>query len=107
MRILGYAAGGNTVAVALRPYGDTAGGRVEVLSSAGAVQTSVSFDGEFRHLSGYNGQYALLTDSTVQAFSDHGTGRTVEIGADGRQAVFFGQRLVVMGLNQMDAYDAM
>lgn len=107
MRILGYAAGDNTVALALRPYGDTAGGRVEVLSSAAAVQTTVSFDGEFRHLSGCNGRYALLTNSMAQAFSNEGTGRAVTMGADGRQAVFFGSRLVVMGLNRLDAYDAM
>ena len=102
--LLGYAVGGDTVALAMRPYGDTAGGEVVVLTSAGSEKLRLPFEGEFRHLSGGEGRYALLTDSAAQALTADGVEHTVSVPADGRQVVFAEGQLVVMGLNQMDAY---
>ena len=102
--VLGYAVGGDTVALALRSYGATAGGETVVLSADGAARCHLDFDGEFRHLSGCDGRYALLTDSRVQAFTaDGGVGAASVLG-DGRQAVYTEQRFVVMGLNRLEAF---
>lgn len=104
MRVLGYAVGGDTVCFALRPYGDAAGGEVEVVASSGLVQSNVTFTGEFRHLSGHNGQYALLTDSNVRCLSANGADGLVSVAADGRQTVTAKDGLVVMGLNRLEYY---
>lgn len=104
MRVLGFAVGGDGVAVALRAYGDTAGGEVEVLSSSGAAQCAVSFTGEFRHLSGFGGRYALLTDSYAQALTVNGVTDKVTVQADGRQAMYADGKIVVMGLNRLEAF---
>lgn len=104
MHLLAYAVGGDTVALAMRPYGDTAGGVMVVLSSGGAEQYRTEFEGEFRHLSGEQGQYALLTDSRVFAFSADGLKGTVGVQSDGRQTIFADGQIVVMGLNRLDAY---
>lgn len=104
MHMLGYAVGGDTVALAMRPYGDTAGGVAVVLSSAGAQQSRVEFSDEFRHLSGCAGRYALLTDGQVCAFTATGVVSTASVQADGRQAVFAEGHVVVMGLNRLESY---
>ena len=104
MRMLGYAVGGDTVALARRPYGDTAGGAAVVLSSAGAQQSRVEFDGEFRQLSGCADRYALLTDNRVHAFTAFGVVGETLVQADGRQAVFAEGHVVVMGLSRLESY---
>lgn len=104
MHVLGYAVGGDTLALALRPYGVTAGGRAVVLSSGGAEQSTTEFEGEFRHLAGVQEQYTLLTDNSVQAFSAAGRNGTVTVSADGRQAVYATDKIVVMGLNRLEAF---
>lgn len=102
--VLGYAVGGDTVALAMRSYGSTAGGVTVVLSSAGAQQYRLEFEGEYRHLSGCQGRYALLTDSAVQAFAADGFCGDAAVQADGREAVFAEGQIVVMGLNRLEAY---
>lgn len=104
MHLLGYAVGGDTVALALRPYGSTAGGRVEVLSAAGTAEQTLTFEGEFRHLSGCAGRYALLTDRFVQSLSTHGIGIQHSVQTDGLQAVCSEEQVMVMGLNQLEAF---
>ena len=104
--VLGYAVGGDTVAVALRTYGDTAGGEVVVLSSVGTRLCSMEFAGEFRHVSGYEGRYALLTDGHAHAFTSAGVAFTASVQADGRQVIFAEDALVVMGLNRLEAFPA-
>lgn len=105
MHVLGYAVGDDTLALTLRPYGDTAGGRVEVISPSGTVEQSATFTGEFRHLSGFDGRYALLTDSYVQSLSVHGMGALHAVQADGVQTVCSAERVIVMGLNRLEAFD--
>ncbi len=104
MRVLGYAVSGDTVALALRHYGETAGGEVEVISTAGAVQSNVVFTGEFRHLSGVAGNYTLLTDGYVQVLDATGSKGKAAVLSDGRQAVYAEGKAVVMGRNQLNAY---
>ena len=104
MKVLGYAVGGDTACFALRPYGDAAGGEVEVVVSSGLVQSSVTFTGEFRHLSGHGGQYALLTDSFARCLSGNGADGLLPVAADGRQVVTVKGGLVVMGLNRLEYY---
>lgn len=104
MRVLGYAVSGDTVALAMRPYGDTAGGQVAVISATGAATCTETFDGEFRHLSGYNGTYTLLTDGYVHALSADGVKGKAAAPADGLQAVWATDKAVVMGRNQLEAY---
>lgn len=104
MYMLGYAMGGDTVALAMRAYGDTAGGVTVVLSSGGAEQCRAAFGGEFRHLSGCDGRYALLTDSAVSALTADGVVTTVSVQADGRQVIYAEGHLVVMGLNRLESY---
>lgn len=103
MHMLGYAVGGDTVALAMRPYGDTAGGVAVILSSGGAEQYRMEFDGEFRHLSGCAERYALLSDSHVQAFTVDGVKASAPVQADGRQVVFAEGHVVVMGLNRLES----
>lgn len=104
MRVLGFAMGGDGVALALRAYGDTAGGEVVILSSAGKVQNRAAFVGEFRHLSGFGGRYAVLTDSHAQAFTINGVTEEVAVQADGRQVLYAGDAILVMGLNRLEAF---
>lgn len=104
MRMLGYAVGGDTLAVAMRPYGDTAGGDLAILSADGKVKSSAPFTGEFRHLSGHKGRYALLTDTFVQPFSLSGVGEPIGVEGDGRQAIVNPLQVVLMGLNRLEAY---
>ena len=104
MRMLSYAISGDTVALAMRPYGDTAGGQVAIISATGTVVQTMSFTGEFRHLSGYNGTYTLLTDRTVHVLSAAGVKGTATAPADGLQAVWAADKAVVMGRNQLGAY---
>ena len=96
--------GGDTVCFALRPYGDAAGGEAEVVASSGLVQSNVTFTGEFRHLSGHDGQYALLTDSDARHLSGNGADGLISVAADGRQVVTVADGLVVMGLNRLEYY---
>ena len=102
--LAGYTVGGDTACFALRPYGDAAGGEVEVVASSGLVQSSVTFTGEFRHLSGHGGQYALLTDSFARCLSGNGADGLLPVAADGRQVVTAKGGLVVMGLNRLEYY---
>ena len=104
MHVLGYAVGGDGIAVAMRAYGDTADGEVAIVSSAGTAVCSVPFTGEFRHLSGFDGRYALLTDSYAQAFTVNGVTGKAAVQADGRQVTYTGTRIVVMGLNRLEAF---
>jgi hypothetical protein len=104
MRVLGYAVSGDSVALAMRPYGDTAGGEVVVLSTTGEAQSNVPFTGEFRHLSGVGGSYTLLTDSYVQILDAVGSNGKASVPSDGRQAAFAAGKAVVMGRNQLDVY---
>lgn len=104
MHVLGYAVSGDAVALALRPYGDTAGGEVEVLSSSGTVSCSVMFEGEFRHLSGCDGQYTLLTDHYVQLLSLSGDKGKASVSSDGQQAIPAEGKAVVMGRNELNVY---
>lgn len=104
MHILGYAVGGDTLSLVLRPYGATAGGTAVVLSSGGVEQSNTEFDGEFRHLSALQERYALLTDSNVYAFSATGLTDILAVSADGRQVVSAEGKIVVMGLNRLEAF---
>ncbi|MBR3778717.1 MAG: hypothetical protein IKL13_03205 [Clostridia bacterium] len=102
--VLGFAMGGDGVALALRAYGDTAGGETVIVSSSGTVLCDVAFTGEFRHLSGFGGRYALLTDSYAQALTVNGVTDKVTVQADGRQVLYTDGTVVVMGLNRLDAF---
>lgn len=104
MKVLGYAATGNHLALALRPYGTTAGGEIHVVGKDGEPLAEVEFTGELRHLSGQDGAYALLTDAYVQKIDQTGAVGTAQIEADGQQAVLDGSNAVVLGLNRLDSY---
>lgn len=104
MHVLGYAVSGDSVALAMRPYGTTSGGEVEVITSAGVASCNVMFDGEFRHLSGFDGQYALLTNQYVQLISPAGDKGKASVSADGQQAVVVAGKVVVMGRNELKLY---
>lgn len=104
MHVLGYAISGDAVALALRPYGDTAGGEVEVITSSGTASCNVVFTGEYRHLSGCDGQFALLTDTYVQLLTVAGSRGQAAVPADGRQAVYAAGKAVVLGRNELNVY---
>lgn len=104
MRVLGYAVSGDSVALAVRAYGDTAGGEVQVISSSGSVKSYARFEGEFRHLSGHEGMYVLLTDGTAQILSANGVGGKIAVAADSRQAVYTDGYVVIMGLNRLERF---
>ncbi len=104
MRVLGYAVSGDAVALAVRAYGDTADGEVVVVSATGSESCCVPFTGEFRHLSGTNGQFALLTDGYVYLLSAAGAEGRAVVPADGQQAVYAAGKAVVMGRNQLQVY---
>lgn len=105
MKVLGYAATGNHLALALRPYGTTAGGEIHVVGKKGDPLTTVEFSGELRQLSGDDGEYVLLTDGYVQKITKNGADGSVSIAADGQQAVLDGNNAIVLGLNRLDSYE--
>ena len=104
LRVLGYAVGKDTLALALRPYGDTGDGQVEVVGKTGEPSCTVAFTGAFRHLSEENGQYLLLTDAYAQRFTAAGEAGMAQVGSDGQQAVLDGDNAVVLGLNRLVAF---
>lgn len=105
MRVLGYAVAGKDLALVVRPYGDTGGGQVHIVSKTGEPIRTLDFTGEFRQLSGYQQQYVLLTDTYVQCFSAAAVGGTAAVEADGKQVILSDDRAVVLGLNRLTAYD--
>jgi hypothetical protein len=105
MRVLGFAVAGKDLAVAVRPYGDTGGGQVHIVNKKGEAIRTVSFTGVYRHLSGYQHRYVLLTDSYVQTLSATAEGTPVPVEADGQQVILTNHQAVVLGLNRLAAYD--
>ena len=105
MRVLGYAVAGKDLALAVRPYGDTGGGQIHIVTTEGKATCTMDFIGAFRDLAGHEHQYALLTDTYVQAFSATAEGDTVPVEADGRQVAVSDEQVVVLGLNRLEAYD--
>lgn len=103
-QLLGYAIADGSAALVLRSRGDTDGGEVAVLDTAGAQLCVVPFTGEFRQLSAQNKQYLLLTDSTAQVITQTGAGKSAAVEADGQQAVLYGDDAVVMGLSALQSY---
>lgn len=104
MRLLGYAIGDNTLALALRPYGDTGDGQVHVINKKGEPSCMVPFSGEFRQISASGKRYVLLTDAAATEITAAGQGKQAAVENDGQQAVLSGQRVVVLGLNRVQAY---
>lgn len=104
MRILGYACAGDTLALALRPYGSTSGGQIQVIDKSGEALCTVPFEGEFRDLSGQKEMYALLTDTRVSQIGSTGLLAGADVPADGQQAVLDGNQAVVLGLNVLTSY---
>lgn len=105
VRILGYAAGAEDLALVTRPYGSTGGGQVHIVAKSGELRCTVDFTGEFRHIGQRDDTYALLTDSYVQALSGTGAGGTAAVSADGQQVIPNGTQAVVLGLNRLEAHD--
>ncbi len=103
-QLLGYAVADDSTALILRPRGDTDGGEVVMLDSAGTPLCTVPFTGEFRHLSAQGKQVLLLTDSAAQVITQTGAGKSIPVEADGQQAVLFGNNAVVMGLSALQQY---
>ncbi len=103
-RVLGCAIKEDGVALALRDYGDTAGGSIVVLDADGKEACAVPFTGEFRHLSTNGSRYLLLTDVTAQSINHVGVEKTAAIEADGQRAVLLDDTAVVLGLNSIQAY---
>ncbi len=104
MKVLGYATTGNHFALAVRPYGTTAGGEIHVVGKDGNPLTTVPFTGELRHLFGDDGAYGVLTDSCVQKITKNGGEGTADIPSDGQQAILDGNSAIVLGLNRIDSY---
>ena len=103
-QLLGYAVAQDSVALVLRPRGDTADGEVTVLDNTGAPLCTVPFTGEFRRLSAQDDRYLLLTDRTVQVITRDGAGKSASVEADGQQAVLYDDTAVVMGLSALQQY---
>jgi len=105
VRLLGYAVTEKGLAIAVRSYGATGDGQVHLVNTDGVLLTSMDFTGEFRHLSGYEGEYALLTDSMVYKITNDGVAGTAVTASDGRQALLNEDMAVVLGLNRLTAHN--
>lgn len=103
-RMLGYAAAEEHLALAVRNYGDTGGGQVQIISKKGEPLCKVDFVGEFRQLSYSGKNYLLLTDSEAVEISQTGARRRAGVEADSQQAIISGDNAVVLGLNVLQAY---
>ncbi len=103
-RVLSAVTTGGGVAVALRPYGATAGGRVAVLGADAKQLSSTDFVGEYRHLSTDGSRYMLLTNSRAQLLTAAGGGKSAAVESDGKSAVIDNNRAIVLGLNAISAY---
>lgn len=103
-RVLSAVTTGGGVAVALRPYGATAGGRVAVLDIGAKQLSSTDFTGEYRHLSTDGSRYMLLTDSVARLLTASGSNKSAAVEADGKAAVIDTNRAIVLGLNAISAY---
>lgn len=103
-RILGYSAGNSYLALALREYGETAGGHIVVLNTKGEEKTRAPFVGDFRHMSEEGNTFLVLTDSTAQTVTATGAGKQAAVAADGQRAVLSGNTAIVLGLNTLQAY---
>ncbi len=103
-RILGYGIGSSYLALVMRDYGETAGGRLVVVGKSGEEKARVPFTGAFRHISANGNAFMLLTDSMVQTVTPAGAGKQAAVAADGQRAVFCGNQAVVLGLNSLQIY---
>lgn len=100
--LLGYAFSNRGVAVVTRPYGETRGGEVTVLTPAGKTASSVSFDGAFRHVSAAeNGAY-VLTDSRLLLVDTVGVARETAVTSDGLQTVDLNGNPLLLTLTALD-----
>ena len=104
MQVLGYAAAGNNVALALRGYGVTGDGEIHLVGADGEPQVTETFSGEFRHLAGQDSTYVLLTNSMVQLITPDGAGQPQAVDADGRRVALNKDIAVVLGLNRITAF---
>ena len=105
VQLLGYAVTEKGLAVAVRSYGTTGDGQVHVVNTKGDLLAQMDFTGEFRHLSGHNGKYALLTDSMVYKITNDGVQGSAATAADGRQVLLDEDMAVVLGLNRITAHN--
>ncbi|MBQ5840344.1 MAG: hypothetical protein IIW40_00130 [Clostridia bacterium] len=103
-RPLGYAAAPEHIALAVRSYGHTGGGQVQIINKKGEPLCSVDFVGEFRQLSYSGEQYLLLTDTEAVEITTTGAKRRAAVESDGQQAIISGDKAVVLGLNMVQAY---
>ncbi len=103
-RVLSCAFGSHSIALVLREYGDTDGGKALLLTDGNTVAASVDFAGEYRYLTAKGDRFLLLTDSQIIRFEKTGNPVSAAVNADGQQAVLSNDRAIVLGINSIQAY---
>lgn len=97
----GAAFSNKSVAVALRQFGTTDGGRVLAVDSSGEQRFSVSFEGTYRDLCKNGDGWLLLTNGEVVSIGRDGAVQKTESGADSQRVVAVGNTVYVMGLTEI------
>lgn len=103
MQVLGYCVSDDTLALVLQAYGSTGGGQVHLINQKGEAIATTDYTGNYRHLSGSNGKFVLLTDHYVQKITSAGAGKEVAVASDGQQVILDGDHAILLESNRLDA----
>ena len=100
-----FAIGDDSTAVLVKPYGAATGGTVTYIKADGKTSDPVSVQGGCRDMAVSGNQYAVLTDGYLYKISSKGIQETWGVPTDGKWVARIGDRLMVLGLQQLSLYE--
>ncbi len=101
VELIGFAFGGNEVALVTRPYGSQDGGTATVYSSAGDVNYAYDFEGEFRDVATAKKGFLVLSDDYLYALGGKGAEDRAPVSADCLMTGTVEGKALVLGLTQL------
>ena len=85
--LLGYAFSERGLALVTRGYGESGGGTVTVVNTAGKVVRTLPFESDFRHVAAADSGFYLLLSDKLHLLDTGGIAKTAAAPADGLQVV--------------------
>lgn len=101
VELIGFALGGNELALVTRPYGSQDGGTVTVYASSGDVKVEGTFEGEFRDIAATNKGFLVLSDEHLYELGSKGITDRAPVLADSLMTGTVEGKALVLGLTQL------
>ena len=101
VELIGFAFGGNEVALVTRPYGSQDGGTATVYSSSGDASLAYDFEGEFRDVAATKKGFLVLSDDYLYALGSKGMDDRASVSADCLMTGTVEGKALVLGLTQL------